>query len=43
MGRAILKESKLPQNFYNEAQLTAVYLHNRQIHGKDIKTPFVLS
>ena len=40
MGRAILKESKLPQNFYNEAQLTAVYLHNRQIHGNDTKTPF---
>ena len=40
MGRAILKESKLPQNFYNEAQLTAVYLHNRQIHGNDSKTPF---
>ena len=40
MRRAILKESKLPAIFYNEAQLTAVYLHNRQIHGNDTKTPF---
>jgi len=36
----MLRESKLPAKFYNEAQLTAVYLHNRQIHGNDTKTPF---
>src|SRR4029078_7516102 len=40
MGRAMLKNSKLPQKFYSDAQLTAVYLYNRQIHGNDSKTPY---
>jgi hypothetical protein len=40
MGRAMLKESKLPAKFYSEAQLTAVYLYNRLTHGGDSKTPY---
>ena len=40
MGRAMLKESKLPAIFYSEAHLTAVYLYNRLTHGGDSKTPY---
>ena len=40
MGRAMLKNSKLPQKYYTEAQLTAVYLYNLQVHGNDLKTPY---
>ena len=38
MGRAMLKNSKLPHKYYTDAQLTAVYLYNRQVHGNDSKT-----
>ena len=36
----MLIASKLPVMFYAEAQLTAAYIHNRIIHGKDSKTPY---
>ena len=39
-ARAMLIASKLPVMFYAEAQLTAAYIHNRIIHGKDSKTPY---
>jgi hypothetical protein len=35
-----LSDSKLPALYYSEAQLCAVYLHNRSVHGKDSITPF---
>jgi hypothetical protein len=40
MGRAMLKESKLPALFYGEAQMAAVYIYNRQSHCGDLKTPY---
>ena len=40
MGRAMLKTSLLPLRFYNEAQLIAVYLYNRQVHSNDSITPY---
>ena len=39
-ARAMLLASKLPVIFYNEAQLTAAYLHNRTVHGADSITPY---
>ncbi len=40
MGRTMLKQSLLPKEFYGEAQKTAVYLYNRQIHANSLKTPY---
>ena len=37
---SMLIASKLPKNFYTEAQSTTVYLHNRTVHGSREKTPF---
>jgi hypothetical protein len=39
-ARAMLIASKLPANFYAEAQLTAAYLHNRLLHGQATQTPY---
>ena len=39
-ARAILIASRLPATFYNEAQLIAVYLFNRTVHGNDSITPY---
>ena len=36
---AMLIASKLPKNFYSEAQSTACYLHNRTVHGSRKLTP----
>jgi len=35
----MLIASKLPKNFYSEAQSTACYLHNRTVHGTRKLTP----
>ena len=40
MARAMLIESKLPDQFYSEAQLCASYLYNRHVHGTDTITPY---
>jgi hypothetical protein len=39
-ARAILIASRLPAIYYNEAQLIAVYLFNRTVHGDDTITPY---
>ncbi len=39
-GRANLKQSKLPEQMYNEAQRYSAYIFNRTVHGTDIKTPY---
>lgn len=39
-ARAMLIDSKLPPMFYTEAQKTAAYLFNRQVHGNDKITPY---
>jgi hypothetical protein len=39
-GRTMLYASKLPIEYYAEAQLTAAYLHNRYVHADDIITPY---
>ena len=36
----MLKESKLPICWYNEAQHHAAYLFNRMPHGKEVISPF---
>jgi hypothetical protein len=42
MAHAMLRESKLPPKFYNEAQKCAAYLFNRMPHGQEDKTPYEL-
>ena len=37
---SMLIASKLPKKFYSDAQSTAVYLHNRIVHGERELTPF---
>jgi len=39
-ARAMLIDSKLPNLYYSEAQLCAVYLHNRTVHSNDTITPY---
>lgn len=39
---SMLISSQLPKNFYSEAQSTAVYLHNRTVHGNRTLTPYEL-
>ena len=38
--RRMLIALKLPIRFYIDAQLTAIYLHNRMVHANHSKTPF---
>ena len=40
LGRAMHIDSQLPMEYYIDAQLTAVYLSNRMIHGRDTKSPY---
>ena len=39
-GRALLLASRLPANFYSEAQLTACYILNRLVHAGETKSPY---
>jgi hypothetical protein len=40
LARAMLKDSKLPPKYYNEAQRCATYLFNRMPHGQNAKSPY---
>jgi hypothetical protein len=40
MVRAMLRDAKLPQKYYTEAQYCATYIYNRTVHGNKIQTPY---